>query len=71
LYQYPIVSVAQVAEFLRVTPQAANSLVGELVRIGVLHEITGYERNRLFCYEAYVALFGDGDKDKGEVIDEK
>ena len=71
LYQHPIVSVAQVAEFLRVTPQAANSLVGELVRIGVLREITGYERNRLFRYEAYVALFGDGDKDKGEVVDEQ
>lgn len=48
LYQQPVVSVAAAAEHLRITPQSANTLINELSRIGVLKEITGYERNRLF-----------------------
>lgn len=61
LYQNPIVSVAGAAEVLGVTPQSANTLVGELERLGILQEITGFERNRLFRYEAYVKLY---DKDE-------
>lgn len=57
LYQNPIVSVGNVAEILNITPQSANSLVAELTKLGVLVEITGYERNRLFRYEKYVQLF--------------
>ncbi|MEJ0072760.1 MAG: Fic family protein [Candidatus Saccharibacteria bacterium] len=57
LYQDPIISVNAAAEILSITPQSANSLVSELVRLGVLVEITGFERNRLFRYEKYVALF--------------
>lgn len=57
LYQDPIISVNSAAEILSVTPQAANSLIMELVRLEVLREITGFERNRLFSYQKYVALF--------------
>jgi len=74
LYQQPIVSVAKTAEYLTITPQSANTLVGELVKIGILKEITGYERNRLFRYEAYVQLFDEKESNEsveGEVVDEK
>lgn len=57
LYQQPVISVAGAANYLRITPQSANTLVGELTRIGILKEITGYERNRLFSFEEYVKLF--------------
>ncbi len=60
LYQQPVISVASAAEFLSITPQSANTLVNELTRIGVLKEITGYERNRLFSYAEYVELFDEG-----------
>ncbi|MBL8159331.1 Fic family protein [Candidatus Saccharibacteria bacterium] len=59
LYKDPIISVNQAAQLLNVTPQAANALVRELVRIGILSEITGTQRNRLFAYQAYLALFAD------------
>jgi len=64
LYQDPITSVASAAEILDITPQSANSLIAELVRLGILVEITGFERNRLFRYEKYVALFSDGKEDE-------
>jgi len=61
LYREPIVSVADVARVLSVTPQSANSLVGELVKMGVLREITGFSRNRLFAYSEYLRLFDGGE----------
>lgn len=59
LYQDPIISVNAAAEIVSVTPQSANILVAELVKLGVLVEITGFERNRLFRFEKYVALFDE------------
>lgn len=57
LYQSPIISVAGAADVLSITPQSANTLVAELEGLGILKEITGFERNRLFRYEEYVNLF--------------
>lgn len=66
LYQRPIVSVADVQELTGTTYTAANNLVSRLVELGVLMEATGYRRNRLFRYQAYIALFGEpGDTDEG------
>jgi Fic family protein len=59
LYRDPIVSVSDVARLLKVTPQTANALVRELVRLGILREITGFDRNRLFAYDKYLQLFSD------------
>jgi Fic family protein len=59
LYDRPIVSVADVQKQTGTTYAAANVLVGRLVDIGVLKEMTGYARNRRFRYDAYVRLFAD------------
>ena len=59
LYKDPLVSVAEVAFILGVSNQAANSLVAELEKIGILHEITGFSRNRLFAYKDYMRLFAE------------
>jgi Fic family protein len=57
LFHRPIVTVASVQAMTGVTYAAANQLVARLGRIGVLHEITGYIRNRRFRYDEYVNLF--------------
>ncbi len=57
LYSKPIIAVNDAAEYLKITPQSANSLVSELERIGILEEITGLSRNRLFAYDKYITLF--------------
>ena len=57
LFDRPIVSVADVRDIIGTTYQAANSLVARLTELGILHEITGYARNRRFRYEPYVRLF--------------
>ena len=47
---------------------AANNLVSRMVELGVLVEATGYRRNRLFRYQAYIDLFGEsGEPEQGPV----
>ena len=57
LYEYPTVSVREVQDLLGVTYPSANSLVSELENCGILQEITGRSRGRVFRYDDYIALF--------------
>ena len=59
LFDRPIVAVGDVQKMTGTTYAAANSLVSRLVKLGVLHEMTGYARNRRFRYAPYIALFND------------
>lgn len=65
LFDRPIVSVGNVAEWLSCTPAAANNLVNRLNRIGLLREITGYARNRRFRFDPYMRLFEEPNDGKG------
>ena len=57
LYQRPMVSVNEAAELLGVSHQAANQLVKQLEVMGILEEITGYGRNRLYAFDRYLQQF--------------
>ena len=59
LFDRPIMSVTDARALTGTTYVAANNLVGRLVSLGVLTEMTGYARNRRFRYEPYVRLFSD------------
>ena len=59
LYRRPIVSVAEVRKITGTGHAAANRLVAALVEVGILEEITGRKRHRLFRYGPYVRLFED------------
>lgn len=60
LYRTPMVTVRLVRDALGVSYPTANSLVSQLHRLGLLREMTGGIRNRLFSYDPYLALFADG-----------
>lgn len=57
LYRKPVINSAQVAALLEVTPRAANGLIQDLVALGILLEMTGYKRNRVFAFQDYLELF--------------
>ncbi len=57
LFLHPIISVNDVKNLIDVSYPAANTLVGRLINLGVLEEITGRSRNRRFRYSPYVNLF--------------
>ena len=57
LYERPIISVKDVQNLIGVSYAAANNLVAQMVRNGILREFTGRARNRKFMYQDYVDLF--------------
>lgn len=57
LYGRPIVDVKAASKELKTTTNTATSLIEDLVSYGVLREITGQRRNRLFIFSDYVGLF--------------
>jgi len=59
LFAKPIVSVNDVEKTLGVVGQTANVLVDDLVKIGLLSEITGKQKNRIFVLKEYLDLFRD------------
>jgi Fic family protein len=59
LYQQPVVTNRSVAETLGIAPANATPLVGRLVDLRLLQEITGQRRNRRYVYRQYLDLFPD------------
>jgi len=57
LYSKPIVDGQDLAAGLGVNISTAFRLIDDLVRLGILREITGFKRNRVFVFQKYVALF--------------
>lgn len=57
LYQRPIISIADIAEPLEISKPTANLLVKEFEEKGILREITGYQRNKLFVFERYLDMY--------------
>lgn len=57
LYGRPIVDSHEVSEKLSITTPRALRLIEDFIRLGILVEITGYKRNRIFVFEKYLNLF--------------
>jgi hypothetical protein len=66
LYRRPIVSVAAVQTLTGTTFPAANNLVSRLVTLAILQETTGNKRNRVFRYQPYIDLFGEGGENEAQ-----
>ena len=56
----PIVSVARASESLSISKPTIGKSIGHLVRLGILKEITGRLRDRLFVYQRYVEILAEG-----------
>ena len=57
LFESPIVSIRDVSAIIGTDYSAANNLVGRMSDCGILQEITGQSRNRMYVYRDYVGLF--------------
>ena len=58
LYSQPIITAKTVGKLLNITHPAANQLIKDFQNKGILKEITGFKRNRLFVFAQYLDLFG-------------
>lgn len=57
LYQQPIISSADIIEPLGISKPTANLLLTDFVEKGILVEVTGLQRNKLYNFERYLRIF--------------
>jgi DNA-binding MarR family transcriptional regulator len=56
-YHHPLVNVTLVSSRLGVTDVTASRLIDRLAGLGLLDEVTGRRRNRVYRYTPYWELF--------------
>jgi len=57
LYRRPVTDAARVGKVAGVSAASAYKLIADLERLGILNEITGSKRGRMYVFDAYVSLF--------------
>lgn len=57
LYKKPLIDIKQTALLLNVKTNTASSLIKDLVKLNLLEEMTGKQRNRLFVFKPYLMIF--------------
>lgn len=57
LYEFPVTSIKGVSQALNLKTNTASALVNDFVQHGVLHELTGKQRYRMFCFKEYFEIF--------------
>jgi Fic family protein len=57
LYSAPVMSPREAEQKLKVTAATVNRLITEFEKLGILKEITGFSRNRLFALHEYLDIF--------------
>jgi Fic family protein len=69
LFKQPVINVNAARVPLEISYQATNALIKELCDLGVLGEITGGNRNRVFRFGPYLDLFPDVAIDQAEITE--
>jgi Fic family protein len=57
LYRQPVTDAARVGKAAGVSAASAYKLVADFERFGILKEVTGAKRGRLYVFDAYLKLF--------------
>lgn len=60
MLERPITNAAWVAQSTELSMATVNTCLNELMGLGILKEITGKKRNRLFSYTAYIKVMNEG-----------
>jgi Fic family protein len=57
LYRKPILNVNEAEKYLDIDKRTIRDLLNEFLKLGILEEITGFRRNRIFAFKKYIRLF--------------
>lgn len=57
LYGNPFIDAQDVVAEYKITLSTALRLIDDFMRLGILQEVTGFKRNRVFVFSRYVKLF--------------
>lgn len=56
----PVIAPKDLVAQLELTMPTINTALSNLEKIGIIHEITGRQRDRMFAYKAYLAILEEG-----------
>lgn len=59
MYSNPVINSESVGELLELTPKSSLALIDDFVQEGILKELTGFKRNRVYIFDRYMQLFRD------------
>ena len=62
LQQHPLLTIRRAAQQLRVSLPTAATTLARLADLGIVREVTGRPRDRLFTYQEYLDLIRQGDE---------
>ena len=65
LMERPIASPKWLAEKTGLTPTTVNTVLDRMVELGIINELTGKRRNRLYGYTQYIAVLNLGTEIRG------
>lgn len=57
LYSKPVIVAADLERTLGISTPTANTLIRELIQLGVLTEISGQQKGRIYAFDRYLKLF--------------
>lgn len=57
LYNKPLINAGKVSDIAGISLPSAYSLIENLVRLGIVQEITGGHRKREYVFGEYIQLF--------------
>lgn len=60
LQRHPITAIGDAAKGLTLTVPTVTTAMMRLKSLGIVHEMTGKSRNRLFAYQPYIKLLSEG-----------
>jgi Fic family protein len=60
LLERPIATPGWLSRKTGITPATVNKCLAYLERLGIVHELTGQKRNRLFSYTRYIEIMNQG-----------
>jgi len=60
LLEHPIATTGKLAEKTKLSPATVNSCLKQLKNIGIIKELTGRKRGRIFSYSKYIEIMNKG-----------
>jgi Fic family protein len=56
----PIVAIPTAARKIGISAPTVAKSLAHMTELGILHEVTGRERHRLFVYDKYLSIMNEG-----------
>ncbi len=60
MQHHPLCSIAKLTKDLHLTVPTVTSSLNNLAKVGIVKELTGHKRNRLFAYKHYIKILSEG-----------